>query len=83
MAEAANRYASRKGQKESEWRSFFYLAAAYKQAADDSASKSNAKKALDILDSLKQSWGASVFQLYAARPDHQSALRELALLKSQ
>jgi Tfp pilus assembly protein PilF len=82
MAEAANQYASRKGQKESEWRSYFYLAAAYKQTADDSASKSNAKKALDILDSLKQSWGASVFQLYAARPDHQSALRELALLNS-
>jgi hypothetical protein len=37
----------------------------------------------DTLESLKQCSGAAVFQVYVARPDYQSASRELAVLKAQ
>jgi tetratricopeptide (TPR) repeat protein/tRNA A-37 threonylcarbamoyl transferase component Bud32 len=77
MAEAANQYAASKGLRESEWVSLSYLVDAYKQSGDDLASKANAKKAIDILHDLEKSWGSSVFQLYAARPDHKSALAAL------
>lgn len=77
LAGVANQYASSKGLKESQWLNLSVLAGAHKQLGDNSASESNAKKAIDILNNLEQSWGSSVFHLYSTRPDHKSALRDL------
>jgi tetratricopeptide (TPR) repeat protein len=81
MAEAANRYAAGKGQKESEWRSLLYLASAAKDSGDKEGSVKRAEQALEILNRLQQSWGDSTYQQYTSRPDHQLALRQLSGLK--
>ena len=82
LAQSAYSYFSAKGEKESEWLSLFYLAIAAKGIGDLSTSAHDAQKALDTLASLEQSWGASVFDHYIARPDYKIVLRELTKLKA-
>jgi serine/threonine protein kinase len=80
LADAANRYFSSKGVKESEWLSLYYLAAACKGMGDSRESSLIAKKALDTLSQLRIAWGSPTFEQYVTRPDHQFAIRELAKL---
>ena len=81
LAQAANRYFSSKGEKESEWLSLYYIAKASKAAGDVTGSSTNAKKALDILDELEHTWSPPTYHQYITRPDHQLALRELTSFK--
>ncbi len=81
-ADAANRYFVSKGQKESEWLSFYYVATAYEASGDRKSSFINARKALDILASLEQTWSPPIYRQYAARPDFQLAIRELTRFTS-
>src|SRR5208282_4497475 len=71
MAEAANRYFSSKGEKESEWLSLYYVAKACKASGDVTGSSINAKKALDILNEFEQTWSPPTYHQYTTRPDHQ------------
>jgi serine/threonine protein kinase len=82
MAEAADRYFSRKGQKESEWLSLYYVAKACKASGNTADSLASAKKSLDIVTGFEQTWSPPTFHLYATRPDHQVILLELAKLRS-
>jgi tetratricopeptide (TPR) repeat protein len=76
-AETANRYFHAKGKKESEWLSLYYSAAAYKASGNIKSSLLYAKKALDILVAIQQTWSPPAYHLYVTRPDHQFAIREL------
>ena len=69
LAQSANTYFSAREEKESEWLSLFYMAEASKDSGDTKDSIIAAKKALDILATLEQSWSPVVFQQYGARPD--------------
>lgn len=78
LLEASNQYFSKTGMKESQWRSFFLLAEAASASGDTVACSRNAKKALDILNNLEQSWGSSTFALYSSRPDHRREVQQLS-----
>jgi hypothetical protein len=82
-AQAANAYFARKGQKDSEWQSLLYLAEASKSLGDSEEGSDVAKKALDILGGLEQSWSPAVFDKYSKRPDYQLAIKQLLLIKEE
>lgn len=82
MAEVANEYFSSKGQRESEWLCSFYAAEAYKGLGNVTNSSIDAKKALDILRELEQTWSPPTYRQYVARPDYQVIFRELYRLAS-
>lgn len=79
LAEAARQFFAGSQQKESEWRSFLYLAQACEKSGD-AASAQYAKKALDILSGLENNWGNQTYQLYVSRPDVQAARQQLSKL---
>ncbi len=82
MAEAADRYFSSKGEKESEWLSLYYVSKACKASGDIAGSSAYAKKSIDILDQLEQTWSPPAYHQFATRPDHQIVLQELVKLRS-
>jgi tetratricopeptide (TPR) repeat protein len=81
-AETAYKYFALNGSKESEWLSLLYMAKAAKASGDAESSSADAQKAIDILKQLENNWGPPIFQRYAARPDHQLAIRELSGLSN-
>jgi eukaryotic-like serine/threonine-protein kinase len=77
FAQSANTYFSVKQEKESEWLSLLYMAEASKASGDREAGISAAKKAIDILAALEQSWSPIVFRQYGARPDLHEDIQHL------
>ena len=81
-AEDAHWYFSAKEEKESEWLSLFCIAKARQFSGDAASASANAKKALDILAALEQTWNPQIYHQYIARPDNQLAFRQLVKLAS-
>jgi tetratricopeptide (TPR) repeat protein len=82
-AESASRYFSDKGKTESEWLSLYCLAEASIGLGDLASARQNAKKAIDIGNTVEHNWSSPVFLQYSARPDIHKAIVRLSQLNSQ
>jgi tetratricopeptide (TPR) repeat protein len=76
-AESARRYFAEKQEVEWLWMSEACIAAAAKLERNPADAAQRAKKALDTLNGLQQTWGSAAFQQYSSRPDVQVASKEL------
>ncbi len=83
FAESAFRYFSDKGKTESEWLTLSCLAEASSGLGDFASARQNAKKAIDIRNTVDHNWSSPVLQQYSARPDIRKAISRLSQLNSE
>jgi tetratricopeptide (TPR) repeat protein len=76
-AQRAHAYFASKQEMEWQWKTEACIAAAAKLQGAPADAAQKAKKALDTLDGLQQTWGSPAFQQYLSRPDVQSVSKEL------
>jgi len=77
-ATAAGEYFSSSGQQDSELQCSYMAAEASRRLRNEVGYQQFAKKTVDILEELRQTWGPEPFQRYIKRPDLQGPAQLLA-----
>jgi tetratricopeptide (TPR) repeat protein len=67
----------RLGQPDSEWQSLLTAARAEQAAGQREAMQDHARRAAQLLSSLREKWGAQAYERYLSRPDIQNSRRQL------
>ena len=73
----SQQFFARSGEQASEWRALVVAERASRRANDEAKAREYQERASSLLSDLEKRWGADIYNLYMARPDVQTARKQL------